>query len=907
MLINAQAVGLYFGLFSPVFNKTIFISPLANAPPSGAGMLEALKHTTADSAFVAPSILEDVTKDPLLLDQLAGKLRAICYSGGDLPQPVGDVVASRMRLFTIYGTTEFGHGPQIGSLTDWSSKDWKYIKWRNDVFGMELRHYAGDLHELWITRTKDMIHCQPMFALFPDKNEVTTKDLFSPHPTRKDLWMYRGRADDIIVFLNGEKTNPLSMEGLVSSHPAVRSALVIGAQRLQAALLIELTNNKDMSPQEELDMIDQIWPAVENANKECPRHAKVSKTHIVFVKPNKPMVRAGKGTVVRQQTLNLYADETDDLYAAVEDFSAPPSTSLSEKTLVNPDELQESLRKIILEVTGWKRFDKTDDFFAMGMDSLQAMQIAQKIRSFHNVSPATIYSRPSLASLASAIAADAGKHADDEKHSLPVSPIVSRKEEMRSTYETYEHIIDSFATSKKGMAARHNSRRHTLHQQVVLLTGSTGALGSYILDTLIKNSQVAHVFCLNRASDSAALQAERNQRRGLTTPLSSDRITFLTADLSKPETLGLDASTLAFLAFTVTNIIHNAWPVNFNLSLPSFAPQLAGIANLATFAANSTHTPSILFVSSISSVQSWTGASVPEEIIPDFDIAGSSGYGESKHIAERLLDHAAKKLNVAVRIARLGQIAGPLHLPGQWNRNEWLPSLVASSLHIGALPQTLGAQTASLTRAGGEIDWVPVDILATIIAELSLSHDVPPPPPPPSAFHQRGRQNSARQHSASASAASPISPLSGGGFASDAPAPGATVFHPVNSRRTTWASLLPTVLASVRAAARAQGRDPRWIATVPFPRWCELLRASATVPFAGDRRASAIQSLAASNPGIKLLDFYEALARTEADGGSRLVVLDTRRTREASAALSGLEPVTGESMKVWMRHWLGGF
>ncbi|KAE8321898.1 hypothetical protein BDV39DRAFT_210265 [Aspergillus sergii] len=59
------------------------------------------------------------------------------------------------------------------------------------------------------------------------------------------------------------------------------------------------------------------------------------------------------------------------------------------------------------------------------------------------------------------------------------------------------------------------------------------------------------------------------------------------------------------------------------------------------------------------------------------------------------------------------QIAGPVRSPSLWNKAEWFPSLVLSSLHVGALPDTLAP---ALDR----IDWVPSDLLAAILVNLAL-------------------------------------------------------------------------------------------------------------------------------------------------------------------------------------------
>ena len=52
------------------------------------------------------------------------------------------------------------------------------------------------------------------------------------------------------------------------------------------------------------------------------------------------------------------------------------------------------------------------------------------------------------------------------------------------------------------------------------------------------------------------------------------------------------------------------------------------------------------------------------------------GYGESKYVAELLLEAGAEKSGVPTVICRVGQLAGPVTKKGgMWNKQEWLPSV----------------------------------------------------------------------------------------------------------------------------------------------------------------------------------------------------------------------------------------
>ncbi|KAK1948791.1 hypothetical protein LY78DRAFT_687363, partial [Colletotrichum sublineola] len=49
---------------------------------------------------------------------------------------------------------------------------------------------------------------------------------------------------------------------------------------------------------------------------------------------------------------------------------------------------------------------------------------------------------------------------------------------------------------------------------------------------------------------------------------------------------------------------------------------------------------------------------------------------------------------VPTAVVRVGQIAGPTLRDGVWNRQEWLPTIIASSKYLGVLPGDLGNMSA---------------------------------------------------------------------------------------------------------------------------------------------------------------------------------------------------------------------
>ncbi|KAF7946079.1 uncharacterized protein EAE97_005117 [Botrytis byssoidea] len=833
-----HAGGIFMTLLNAVFNQTPLIYPLAGVPLSTQVALEALKYVKADSAFFPPSFVEEVGKNPEMLDFLVENIDVLIYGGGDVSQATGNKISKRLKLSMLIGSTESGVYPTLFPSHKWPSDDWKYFHF-NPNAGIELRPHSEGRYEAVLTRNLDPEKVEPIFSVFPSLNEWGTHDLYAPHPSIPDMWLYTGRSDDIIVLLTGEKTNPVSMEQQISHHPEVRGALVVGTHRFQTALLIELISPQTLSTSERAEAIERIWPIIQEANQECPRHAKVAKSHVFFTSPDKPMARAGKGTIQRQPTFDLYAKEIDNLYADAEKMSTSTPLDISvpdaKIDLKDSSSISQFVHGAVSQLVGPVAFQDEDDLFVRGMlDSLQALRLTRTLKhtfAIPELEITTLYTNPSVASLTAAIIRLSSLH-----ESSKASSIGSRQQVINDSLAEYKTTLN--CANANGAQSNGVNGVHDENKKSVILTGSTGALGSYILETLLQTSSVAHIFCLNRVVGKE-LQMERSQAHGLPTEFSEDRVTFLHADLSQ-ESFGLDPVLFAKIKSSATDIIHNAWPVNFNIPLSTFYPNIRGIINLIELAATASHKPSLMFLSSLSSVGNFEG-DVPEIVINDVTVSLPMGYSESKFIAENLLAYAADKLpHVPIIIARVGQIAGPVSTKGIWNKHEWFPSLVLSSIHLGIIPESLDSTDHS------EIDWVPIDLVADILVELT--------------FHARSDQID-----------------------------GAKVYHPVNPVLVSWKSLLPTIIETATFGKRNK------MTTVPFAKWIERVRKDAE-----DLHSKTnFEEMLEKNPAIKLLSFYEGLAK-----GRGTSILENKRTVQASDKLRGLQGIEGAWVEKWVQGWI---
>ncbi|KAL8853057.1 MAG: hypothetical protein Q9221_002087 [Calogaya cf. arnoldii] len=787
------------------------------------------RHAALDGTCLPPSVLVDITHNPDYMDRLL-KMDFVCYGGGPLPKGVGDrIAASGKPLLNYFGSTETNLLPT--EVLD--AENWEYLRY-SPFLGHEFREVGDGLVELVIVRDPSLSHFQAVFSSFPDLQEYPMKDIYEPHPTKADLWRFTGRSDDIIVFSNGEKFNPLVTEGIITDHPAVKSALITGQGRFQTALLVEPAAKSTTSAG---SFVDEIWPTVQKANRQCAGQGRIAKDFILVTSPEKPMLRASKGTVQRKSTLQLYETEFGVLYSA--DTSLATVGHDLELDLGDRAQLTETLKRLISDILIYEHLDDHQDLFQLGLDSLQVLSLTKQINGLlrkhdRSITTATIFASASIAKLAEAL----------EKLGLDNGESSEKLPDASGQYKEMDVLLERYTPHLENRPRTNDD--HTT--RVVVLTGSTGSLGSYLLDTLIADPTVSKIYCLNRSTESSHRQEASQKHKGLSTDFQ--KVLFLQCNPSQSH-LGLDEKTeYETLLKEITDIIHNAWEVNFNLPLLSFESHLSGVQKVIEFSQASAKRARIFFISTIGTVSNYKSdqPQVPETPMMDWSSAEASGYPQSKLVAERLLAKASGIYHLPVTICRIGQIAGPTRNDGMWPKQEWLPSLIESAKHLRLVPESLGPLDV--------VDWVPVNLVANIVGELLSSSNGQVRP-----SHKRT------------------------GGAEDREGPkvfSSEIFHIVNPHRTTWQDILPNIIQHQTAE----------IKRTDYITWVNTLRESL------DNAAEDV----ANNPALKLLPLFENLEKGM-KSGKKGVVLDTRCTEAKSQTMRNLQPVGGEWMATWFSQW----
>ncbi|KAF8066748.1 hypothetical protein FPV67DRAFT_1496289 [Lyophyllum atratum] len=667
--------------------------------------------TKSKLIFCVPAFLEEWSMDPEKVAALA-EFDAVLFGGAPIQKAVGDALADKgVRLYPFYGATEIGGTSKFLPKAP-PKEGWEYFKIsphadpvfldqqeKANVFQLVFRDFESHTPAVVNTQVSDV-------------KSYDTNDLLIRHPTNPELWKIYGRSDDQIMHSTGEKTNPVPMETIINRHPKVASCLIFGRGRFQAGVLVEPIEQCAFDPSDLQRLAafrNLIWTSVEEANKFAPSHSRIFKEMILVAKSSKPFQYTPKGTPRRHVILDAYEEEIDAGYTAIEessqtDIPIPPRFDVETSVAF----VEQTIEKVMMS----KSIGMDDDIFQHGCDSLQATWIRNTVLhalrqstkiSTRNIPINFVYLNPTIARLGGYLARICNPG--------DINDVVdTAAETMAQMIALVGRYSVDFRTHKPVL----HDRGPTKTFDTVLLTGSTGGLGSYILEALILDPAVERVHAFNRRGTGGFSTQERQRSaledRGVDVAiLDSPKVVFVDGDTSLG-LLGLSQTVYEELRTNVSCIIHNAWRVDFNVAVSSMEPLIAGTRHLINLALSSPRStpPRFVFTSSIGVVRNWTQGFAPEAPFPDAAVAVGSGYPESKWVAERILTLAAERTTLRPIIVRIGQMSGGRN--GSWNPVEWVPSIVRSGEVLGCLPD-----------APGFVSWIPAHTAASALVEMRHS------------------------------------------------------------------------------------------------------------------------------------------------------------------------------------------
>ncbi|KAJ6554493.1 hypothetical protein B0H19DRAFT_1262842 [Mycena capillaripes] len=661
-------------------------------PPTSAAVLRhlALHGEQAIEILLPPSIVEDIVDGEVRQEGLNILKRAasIFIGGAPLRQDVGDFLRhSGVPVQHAVGLTEVGILTQL--VLSKEPGDWQYTMF-NDMFQyfFKPKDSEGKLRELIVLPHESA----PCVINHQDPEGFATNDLWEPHPDpeKSQLWRIVGRADDITVLSNGEKTNNKQLETLLCTSPLIGNAAVFGSYRfLNGALICPPTPLSSYDPEAVSAYLDAVWSHItDNVNGTVPQHSQLIRPLVLVAAPTKPFVLTDKRSLNRKATLSLYVDEINTAYARVEegeyDEIALPDGGLAPQDTEGIRSYVQALVHKVLQ--GQRRVALDDDLFDVGLESLLAIRVRSAVVAALRKSGKSIvvprnivYSLPTERGLAGYLqdALSSSEMVVDD----PLADIDVR------IAETIEGCTVDFPI--------------------------TGSLGSSFVSLLLRKPDVRKIYLLNRKSETGGIE-ERHQTafrdRGLhydvlAQAVNQGRAVYLEVALGQ-RNLGLNQEAYDEICAELTHIVHCAWLLNFNLVLQSFKTHVEGVRNLIDLALLST-LPSpahLTFLSSIAVVGRWEGSSPPEASLDTPAACLPQGYAHAKYVAEKIIERAvAQRPGFEAAIIRSGQLSGA-EGTGAWSRTEHIPILFKSSVDFGLVPGDLPT-----------VRWLPVNAAAEVV------------------------------------------------------------------------------------------------------------------------------------------------------------------------------------------------
>ncbi|KAF9785316.1 hypothetical protein BJ322DRAFT_1020862 [Thelephora terrestris] len=471
-----------------------------------------------------------------------------------------------------------------------------------------------------------------------------TSDLVIPHPTLPGYRKILGRADDQLMHRTGKKD-------VLNGDPPVKSAVMFGRGRFNPGVIIDpkLEFAFDLEDQEKLaDFRNKVW---------------LFKEMVLVSSPKKPFILTAKLTARRQAVIAEYEPEIDALYDAVDESAQAvkyfPRTWTEENSLGN-----------VLNVP----VEEDDDNFQHSCDSRQATWIRESVLNAlrnttklntRGISAKSVYQNPTVSVLWRIIL------------DLTLNGV------SRAIGQHGERDVGSCGKIYPGLPCSQARLWSGAQGCGVLITGTTGAIGSNTLAKLYEAPDVLGVIVISRKSTTPIALEDR----GLDSKIfGSPKIVLLEGDPAyRPSAWGMiyfwssSQPSLTFCMSVCENervwcpqsnvrAIVLGWSVDFNLGLSSFEPNVASVRNL-------------------------------------INVCDHQWIQPIKWVSERILEIAAEKTSLRLIIVRVGQISGGVS--GCWILFELIPGIVRYP-----------PLTKSLTSLARVISLLPLETTARALVQI---------------------------------------------------------------------------------------------------------------------------------------------------------------------------------------------
>lgn len=484
---------------------------------------------------------------------------------------------------------------------------------------------------------------------------------------------YLGRIDDQIK-LRGYRIELGEVESVLSQHACVHQArIVVDEDPLRGKILLAYVVYKHGKEESETVTDDEMWSYVKAELPEYMRPASIISIDRI------PLTVQGK--LDRSQ------------------LPAPVfNRELGQEFQSAETPTEEKLHAIWCVLFNLEQISTDSGFFKLGGHSLLGIKLIARIKEQMSVE-LTIRDLFEFSSIRE-LALRVDNYQRSQPEWIDLAKEMAEQGDVRvsdmQVADRYSDILD---------AARQRKVSN------ILLTGSTGFVGAFLLHEVLVTLPSANVYCLVRA-DNVQLGLQRvvdnMAKYGLWHPDYKARLQVVMADLSQPNA-GIGKEAWNTLASEVQWIIHNGAYVHHLLPYSALKPtnvdgttallRLAGEQRLKLFS----------YVSAIGTLNPQPGVQLLTEQSPieQQRHTADSGYAASKWVAEGMV-HKAREQGIPCHIYRLGRVSADSKT-GHCADNDILARYLLTCQQLGKYPKDDSIEK-----------MIPIDIAVKAMVELSL-------------------------------------------------------------------------------------------------------------------------------------------------------------------------------------------
>lgn len=358
---------------------------------------------------------------------------------------------------------------------------------------------------------------------------------------------------------------------------------------------------------------------------------------------------------------------------------------------------ERSILEIWKKILKLEKIDREDDFFNIGGNSINSVELMCLISEHFKmkIPPELIFEVPKLNDFSKKIEellSTANKNEDSKK----------LKKDLFVRWRDQEIQLDP-AIGKEKLPKP--TKEQFTDPESVFLTGTTGLVGSFVLQMLLKETR-ADVYCLVRAQsikEGFSRIKSNMEKYGIWEKEYNTRIIPVIGSLDK-KLMGIDPVIFSDLAENIDSIFHVGANTNHMYSYNQLKDTNVHGTEEAIFLALHKKSKVFQFISTTDVFEA-KGTLYEEDDLENSEIL-TNGYAQSKWVAEKIVQYARER-GLQANIFRLSRILGSSE-SGAGPSEDLIWQTVQASIYLHSLPDI-----------EVEENMEPVDFVAKAIIEIS--------------------------------------------------------------------------------------------------------------------------------------------------------------------------------------------